>query len=54
MLNQSFSPWRTSLLEQQSKVEKTTKFVMGNDGRITECYDWPLFPRSLLVWMDDS
>ncbi len=49
MFSQKFFTIKTSLLEQQFKVGKTTKFVMGNDERFTEFYNCTLFPQSILV-----
>ncbi len=52
MFNQKFFTMKTSFLEQQTKVGKTTKFIMGNDGAITKFYNYPLFPQwSMLVWI---
>ncbi len=52
MFSQKFFTIKTSFLKQQTKVGKTTKFIMGNDERVIKFYKYPLFPWwSMLVWI---
>ncbi len=46
-----FTMKKTTLFKQQSKVRKTTKFIITNDGGLTEFYNCPLFPWSICLDM---
>ncbi len=52
MLSQMFFTMKTSFLEQKTKVGKTTKFIMGNDERVTKFLQLPFVSMMIHACLD--